>query len=165
MTPTDLERLYDSHAGGLYRYLLRFVASPDAARDLLQDVFVKASPVPLPQALKSERAWLYRFAHNAAIDHLRRERVRHPAAREDHGASIAPAVDPDSPAIASELRQALDTLPPEQRSILELKLWEGLTFEEISTVQDISLNTAASRYRYGLEKMRTTLRPLYDELK
>jgi RNA polymerase sigma-70 factor (ECF subfamily) len=46
-----------------------------------------------------------------------------------------------------------------------LKLWEGLTFDAIAEVLGLSLNTAASRYRYGLDKMRERLRPLYDEIK
>ena len=55
-------------------------------------------------------------------------------------------------------------LPDEQRTIIQLKLWDGLTFEESAEAQGVPLNTAASRYRYGLEKLRTLLRPLYEEL-
>ncbi len=47
---------------------------------------------------------------------------------------------------------------------MQLKLWDGLTFEEIAEAQKIPLNTAASRYRYGLDKLRTLLRPIYEEL-
>ena len=46
-----------------------------------------------------------------------------------------------------------------------MKLWHGLTFEQIAGAQQIPLNTAASRYRYALEKLRGLLKPLYDELK
>ena len=49
--------------------------------------------------------------------------------------------------------------------VVHLKLWEGLTFEQIAIALDIPLNTAASRYRYGLDKLRARLRPLYDEIK
>jgi RNA polymerase sigma-70 factor (ECF subfamily) len=47
---------------------------------------------------------------------------------------------------------------------VHLKLWEGLTFEEIAGTLEIPVNTAASRYRYGLDKLRDRLRPLYDEI-
>jgi RNA polymerase sigma-70 factor (ECF subfamily) len=67
--------------------------------------------------------------------------------------------------LARRLTHALAILPLEQRSVAQLKLWDGLTFEEIAEVQGIPLNTAASRYRYALEKLRSELRPLYDELK
>jgi RNA polymerase sigma-70 factor, ECF subfamily len=59
----------------------------------------------------------------------------------------------------------LGELPADQRAVLHLKLWEGLTFEQIAAALEISPNTAASRYRYGLDKLRRLLRPLYDEIK
>jgi len=49
--------------------------------------------------------------------------------------------------------------------VVHLKLWEDLTFEQIGVVLEISPNTAASRYRYGLDKLRAALRPLYEEIK
>ena len=60
---------------------------------------------------------------------------------------------------------ALGELPPDQRAVVHLKLWEGLTFEAIAATLDLPLNTAASRYRYGLDKLRDHLRPLYEEIK
>jgi len=56
-------------------------------------------------------------------------------------------------------------LPPEQRAVTHLKLWEKLTFEQIAETLDIPANTAASRYRYALDKLRERLRPLYDEIR
>ena len=64
-----------------------------------------------------------------------------------------------------ELAEALGELPADQRAVVHLKLWEGLTFERIAELLDLPLNTAASRYRYGLDKMRSRLRPLYDEIR
>jgi RNA polymerase sigma-70 factor (ECF subfamily) len=49
--------------------------------------------------------------------------------------------------------------------VVHLKLWEGLTFDRIAETLQISINTAASRYRYALDKLRVRLRPLYDEIK
>ena len=66
---------------------------------------------------------------------------------------------------AHELAAALGELPEEQRAVVHLKLWEGLTFEEIAAALDISPNTAASRYRYGIDKLRGRLRPLHEEIK
>ena len=59
---------------------------------------------------------------------------------------------------------ALGELPEEQRAVVHLKLWAGLTFEEIAAALEIPPNTAASRYRYGLDKLRAQLRPLYEEI-
>jgi RNA polymerase sigma-70 factor (ECF subfamily) len=63
------------------------------------------------------------------------------------------------------LTGALGELPVEQRAVVHLKLWEGLTFEAIAGLLEIPLNTAASRYRYGLDKLRERLRPLYEEIR
>ena len=78
---------------------------------------------------------------------------------------FAAAPEPDEPAFREALSEALGELPPEQRAVVHLKLWEDLTFEHIAELLDIPLNTAASRYRYGLDKLRERLRPLYDEIK
>ncbi|MBU6410606.1 MAG: sigma-70 family RNA polymerase sigma factor, partial [Verrucomicrobia bacterium] len=78
---------------------------------------------------------------------------------------FAPAIDPDEQTFRAELAAALSELPQEQRAVLHLKLWDGLTFEEIAAALEISANTAASRYRYGLDKLRDRLRPLYGEVK
>ena len=80
-------------------------------------------------------------------------------------AVFAPAADPDEAAFRAELSDALAELPPDQRAVVHLKLWEGLTFEAIAETLDLPPNTAASRYRYGLDKLRERLRPLYEELK
>jgi RNA polymerase sigma-70 factor (ECF subfamily) len=77
---------------------------------------------------------------------------------------FAPANDPDVKFFHEELAVALGELPEEQRAVVHLKLWEGLTFEEIAEALEISANTAASRYRYGLDKLRERLRPLYKEI-
>jgi RNA polymerase sigma-70 factor (ECF subfamily) len=58
----------------------------------------------------------------------------------------------------------VESLPDEQRAVVELKLFDGLTFEEIAEVQGVPLNTAASRWRYGIERLRAILRPIYEEI-
>ena len=67
--------------------------------------------------------------------------------------------------LGEALSEALHELPPQQRAVVHLKLWEGLTFEAIADALDLPLNTAASRYRYGIDKLRQRLRPLYEEIK
>ena len=62
------------------------------------------------------------------------------------------------------METALNELPAEQRTVAQLKLWDGLTFDEIARAQGIPLNTAASRYRYAIDKLRALLRPLYEEI-
>jgi len=166
--PTFLERLYDEHAGALFAFLLNFTRAEADARDLLQEVFIKLAREPQRLAgIREERAFLMRLAHNAAVDLMRRRTVRD-RTREGFSAEISPfamADDPDEQLFRQELSAALGELPAEQRAVVLLKLWEGLTFEEIARVLDLPPNTAASRYRYGLDKLRERLRLLYEEIK
>jgi RNA polymerase sigma-70 factor (ECF subfamily) len=169
MRGLELERLYDEHAQPLYAFLLNLARDEADTRDLLQDVFVKlARDEDLLAGVRDERAFLIRLAHNAAIDLMRRRGTRYKT-REQFAAEIispfAPTSDPDEQTFRAALAGALAQLPPEQRAVVHLKLWDGLTFEQIADALDIPLNTAASRYRYGLDKLREHLRPLYEEIK
>lgn len=167
MTRRDLERLYDAHAAGLFHYLAGITRAEADAKDLLQEVFIKLAALEGAEEVRNEKPFLYRLAHNQAIDWLRRSQVRRNAnerlARELCGAHQV-AGDPDLQALALGFAAAMESLPHEQRTVVHLKLWEGLTFEEIAETQGIPLNTAASRYRYGIDKLRTLLRPIYEEL-
>jgi RNA polymerase sigma-70 factor, ECF subfamily len=168
MPPHDLERLYDDHAQAVFSFLLTLTRSDADCRDLLQDLFVKLARNPgLLRDARNPRSFLLRMAHNAAIDLARRRQTR--AEREaapnlEAAVLFAPAEDPDARTFRCEVAEALGELPADQRAVVHLKLWEGLTFDEIAAALDIPLNTAASRYRYGLDKLRARLRPLYDEI-
>jgi RNA polymerase sigma-70 factor (ECF subfamily) len=169
MRGTEIERLYDGHAQSLFAFLLNFTRDEADTRDLLQEIFVKiARDKKLLNGIRDERAFLIRLAHNAAIDLIRRRGTREKT-KENFAAeiisSLAKSSDPDEEIFRNELSVALGELPQEQRAVVHLKLWESLTFEEIADALDISPNTAASRYRYGLDKLRARLRPLYEEIK
>ncbi len=165
----DIERLYDEHAQPLYAFLLNFTRNEADTRDLLQEIFVKlARESQLLAGVRDERAFLIRLAHNATIDLIRRRGTRN-RTKENFAEEIispfAATSDPDEKVFREALAVALGELPEEQRAIVHLKLWEGLTFEVIAGALEISPNTAASRYRYGLDKLRGRLRPLYEEIK
>lgn len=167
--PTELQQHYDEHASALFAFLLNLTRDEEDTRDLLQEVFIKLARQPgLLDSARDERAFLLRLAHNAAIDLLRRRGTRE-RQHEQFGAgqfnAFAPASDPDESAFRAELADALGELPADQRAVVHLKLWAGLTFEEIAETLEIPMNTAASRYRYGLDKLRARLRPIYDEIK
>ena len=165
----DIARLYDEHAQPLFAFLLNLTRNEADTRDLLQEIFVKlARDEKILDGIREERAFLVRLAHNAAIDLMRRRGTRE-RTKENFAAEIispfAPASDPDEEMFRKELSAALAELPAEQRAVAHLKLWGGLTFEEIAAALEIPPNTAASRYRYALDKMRERLRPLYEEMK
>jgi RNA polymerase sigma-70 factor (ECF subfamily) len=166
---TEIERLYDKHAQPLFAFLLNFTRDEADTRDLLQEIFVKLAREPkLLDGVREERAFLIRLAHNAAIDLIRRRGTRE-RTKENFAAEaisiFAPANDPDEKVFREELAIALGELPEEQRAVVHLKLWGEMTFEEIAAALDIPPNTAASRYRYALDKLRGRLRPLYEEMK
>jgi len=165
----ETERLYDAHAQALFAFLLNLTRAEADTRDLLQKIFVKLAREPgLLAGVREERAFLIRLAHNAAIDLMRRRGARE-RTKENFAAEIispfAPTSDPDEKLFRAELSVALGELPAEQRAVVHLKLWGGLTFEAIAAALEIPPNTAASRYRYGLDKLRGRLRPLYEEMK
>lgn len=165
----DLERIYDEHAPALFAFLLNFTRDENDTRDVLQEIFIKLARQPdLLATARDERPFLLRLAHNAAIDLMRRRGTRakhHEAFGVEQLSAFAAASDPDETAFRTELAAALGELPADQRAVVHLKLWAGLTFEEIAATLEIPQNTAASRYRYGLDKLRTRLRPLYEEMK
>ena len=164
----DIARLYDEHAQSLFAFLLNLTREEADTRDLLQEMFVKlARDEKLLAGVREERAFLIRLAHNAAIDLMRRRGTRE-RTKENFAESTSPFAatgDPDEKIFREELAAALGELPADQRAVAHLKLWGGLTFAEIAAALEIPPNTAASRYRYALDKMRGRLRPLYEEIK
>jgi RNA polymerase sigma-70 factor (ECF subfamily) len=165
----NIERLYDDHAPALFAFLLNLLRNEADTYDVMQDLFIKLGSRPaLLAGVRDERGFLLRLAHNAAIDLIRRrgarERNYNQLAREP-APLFAQSADPDERVFREKLAEALGELPADQRAVVHLKLWEKLTFEAIAETLAIPLNTAASRYRYGLDKLRDRLRPLYDEIK
>jgi len=165
---SELERLYDEHAQALFAFLLNLTRDEADTRDLLQEVFIKlVRDKNLLADVREERAFLIRLAHNVAIDLMRRRGTRE-RTKEQFAEIVSPFAatsDPDENVFREELSVALAELPEEQRAVAHLKLWGGLTFEQIADALELSPNTAASRYRYALDKLRDRLRPLYEEIK
>ena len=165
LTSRDLERIHDEHVVEMFRHGMALLREESAVRDLLQDVFLKlASGRINSREIENERAYLLRMVHHAAIDRMRRSKVRRDHAEQSPPDLFESSPDPDREAFRQQLEMALDQVPVEQREVLVLKLWQELTFEEIARICDIPPNTAASRYRYGIDKLRALLRPIYEEL-
>ncbi len=165
----NFERLYDDHAQALFAFLLNLLRNEADTRDVLQETFIKLAHRPeLLNGVREERSFLLRLAHNRAIDVMRRQGTRERNYEELAGemeSVFAEGNNPDEQIFRQKLSEALGELPPDQRAVVHLKLWEGLTFEQIAEALEIPNNTAASRYRYGLDKLRERLRPIYEEIK
>lgn len=167
--PERLERLYDEHADALFAFVLNMTRHEADTRDVLQDVFRRLAERPnLLDGARDQRAYLLRMAHHAAVDGMRRRSTRekcHSGFAAEKVRIFEAAPDADEQVYREALAKALAELPPEQRAVAHLKLWEGLTFAEIAETLELSPNTAASRFRYAIDKLRAHLRPLYEELK
>lgn len=171
VTPSDpLESLYDEHAAVLFRFLLRLSRDEAEVKDILQEIFIRLARSPgLLRDVRSPRTFLFRMAHRLVIDRARRAETRDRYARkaEEEGSIHAPApvLNLDADWQRRQLATSLAVLPRDQRAVVLLKIWEGLTFAEIADALEIPPDTAASRYRYALNKLRDALRPLQEDLR
>jgi RNA polymerase sigma-70 factor (ECF subfamily) len=149
--------LYDRFGPALFRVAWVMLGSREDAEDAVQEVFVALVRArrALP-AVANLRAYLFAALRRAAA---RRGACRHehPVSPEDLAQVAAPEPRPLDLGRSVRLERALRALPPPQRELVALKVDAGLTFAEIAACLGISANTAASRYRYALAKLRAAL--------
>ena len=153
-----LDMIWDRHGDELLAFLTARLCSRHDAEDVLQTVFVRIARAGrrLLRA-RTLRAYLFAMARNAATDFVRRAHRETPVDPADFGLMAAPSAGPDAGLRAEELGRALTRLPGEQREVMVLKAFKGMTFKDIGEALGIPLNTAASRYRYGLAGLRRLL--------
>jgi len=166
-----LEALYDRYGAVLYALAMRVLRDRGAAEEVVQDVFLSAWRKAGSFDPERGRAygWLVGIARNRTVDELRRRRspARLPAA-----ARLSPEAAPDpgeleeyeSPAVrpgrdAEALESAVRRLPREQRRVLELAYFAGLSQREISNSTGVPLGTVKTRTRLALKKLHQALRP------
>ena len=155
--PADLGELYDRHARAAYRLLLAMLGSPQDAEDALSEVFLRAARRDVRQ-IRAPRAYLLASARNQAISMLRRRKRETPLDASHYRFFETDGMDPEQALQAQRIEAALRELPPQQREVVVLKVYEGLTFAEIAAVTRTRPNTVASRYRYAVEKLRRRLK-------
>lgn len=161
----SFETLLNRYQQGVFTKIHFVVRDEEIANDLFQDVWIK-----VVQILKSGRyveegkfgPWVMRIAHNAAIDHFRRNRKRRMVRPTDEF-DIFEKLSHDAPSveerlvegeIMDELRQLLPALPEEQQQVVQMRLEHNLSFKEIAEETDVSINTALGRMRYALINLR-----------
>jgi RNA polymerase sigma-70 factor (ECF subfamily) len=152
-------RLFDGHAAQLILYGRALGLSHGEAEDVLQETFLALMRLETPPARASHYAM--RAFRNRALNYRRTLWRRF--TREWESLRWFEKADDETPAERAAMRCLAD-LPVDQREAIVLKLWNGYTFEEIGGLLDISPNTAAGRYRYGLQKIKAKLeRPGYEQ--
>jgi RNA polymerase sigma-70 factor (ECF subfamily) len=181
MTPSDEELVAAFHAGEVTAFdalvgrwdrkiqgvIFRLIGNHEEARDLSQETFLKAYRA-LGTFKREARfsSWLYQIAVNATRDRLRRRRRRMDLSLEDVEESADSALRDGSPTAFELLESgdlsrlvaaAMAALPDEQREVVILKEYEGLTFPEISDALDVPLSTVKTRLYRGLGQLRVRL--------
>ena len=164
------ETLYRRHRSALYRYLARHTRNTETANDLFQEVWSKVIVSRERYEPRAQfRTFLYRIAHNCFIDYCRRSSIRNESSgTEDGWESALPGSEQDRPdtraeqaQITARYRAALSALPPEQRDVF-LLYESGLSLDEIATISAVGMETAKSRLRYAVAKLRANLAPLAE---
>jgi RNA polymerase sigma-70 factor (ECF subfamily) len=150
--------LYDRYVNLVFTLIIRIVQNHALAEDLTQEVFLRVwrSALTYRAEVGTVKSWLLAIAHHCAVDELRRRR------KEQNWISMD-EIDPDVFCIVEDdlndplVYQALQSLPDEQREVIDLAYFHGLTVMDIATRQSIPIGTVKSRIRLALEKMRAYL--------
>jgi len=153
------DRIYEKYRDALLTVAMNLLADPELAQDVVQDVFVKFVESLDGFELRGRlKGYLAACVANRARDRLR-QMARGDRVEEDRRDPLQ--VRPLDTAIQNEqldrLAKALALLPYEQREVIALKVHGGLSFRAIARRQGICLGTVQSRYRYGLDQLRTQL--------
>ena len=159
--PDALRLIYHRYKDDLLTVAMALLADPDMAEDCVHDVFVHFADAPADmRATRNLRGYLMRCVANRAKNLIRRQQLQpvHPMNEQDD------AGEPDCPEgrlIVTEesmrIFKAMAKLPAEQCEVVSLHIHGQMKFREIAEQLDLSINTVQSRYRYGIEKLRTLL--------
>ncbi len=145
--------LYNEHGGALLRYLRGLTGRPDAAEDLLHDTFVQAlKGLEQLRRADSPRAWLFSIARHLGLNAVSRRRATLPLPE-----NIAASEKRDGDARTEHVLEAIANLPETQREALQLRLRDGLSYEEIAEVLRIPVGTVRSRLHNAVKLLRATL--------
>ena len=163
------EALLMRHKDKVYRFIYLKIRDQVLAEDIFQEVFVKIINTLKAGSYNEEGKflpWAMRIAHNMVIDHFRRSNkvrmISESSSQKDDfnifsTLSLEDKNIQDSMAYAeleSQMVNLIDHLPPTQREILKMRIFQDMSFKDIAEMEDISINTALGRMRYALINMR-----------
>ncbi len=160
------EQLIHRHKNKVFAYISLYIRDQALAEDLFQDTFMKVI-----QSVKAGKyydngkflSWVMRIAHNLIIDHFRKVKQMNTISNDDYESDIfnskkfADATVEDDMIkrqIQKDVRKMISLLPEDQREVVILRHYAGLSFKEIAEITDVSINTALGRMRYALINMR-----------
>ena len=159
--PDALRQIYHRYKDDLLTVGMALLGDPEAAEDCMHDVFVHFAGAPADmRANRNLRGYLMRCVANRAKNLIKRQQLE-PVRSVDEQDYGGEQDCPEGRLIVSEesmrIFEALSKLPAEQREVVSLHIHGQMKFREIAEQLDVSINTVQSRYRYGIEKLRTFL--------
>ncbi len=162
--------LLSRYSSNVYSYLLMMVKNEELANDILQETFIKVF-----HSLKKGKyqhkglflSWIIRIAHNLVIDHFRKSKHRNTISNDEADYDLFNSqklTDKNiediiiEEQIHADLRKLIENLPPEQKEVVLLRHYGGLSFKEIAKITNVSINTALGRMRYALINLRKMIK-------
>jgi RNA polymerase sigma factor (sigma-70 family) len=160
------EQLIHRHKNKVFAYINLYIRDQALAEDIFQDTFLKVI-----QSVKAGKyvdngkfiSWVMRISHNLIIDHFRRIKQMNVISNDNYESDIFNSrkfaednIEDDmiKRQIQKDVRKMISQLPDDQREVVILRHYSGLSFKEIADVTDVSINTALGRMRYALINMR-----------
>jgi RNA polymerase sigma-70 factor (ECF subfamily) len=158
--PAAFDGLVRRHQKGVWRMVRRYVKSDADAADVTQQVFVRAlKGLGGFRGAASVRSWLYRIAIHCSLSWLRDHKREQPS-EIDEAALVEPPAAPERISDGQNsvrLRAAISQLPPKQKLVLELRVFDDLSFKEVAELADCSENTAKVNFHYAVKRLRDIL--------
>jgi RNA polymerase sigma-70 factor (ECF subfamily) len=160
-----LSEIYDRYTWLVFSLALKILNDRASAEEIVQQVFTKVWRSARDYRVERGKfsTWLMSITHHQCIDELRRRRVR-PVAQPGDEELLYELVSDDDPAQAvqytfelARIREALQQIPAEQRIVIELAFWGGLTHQEIAMYCHSPLGTVKTRLRLGMQRLRRLL--------
>ncbi len=157
--------LINRHQSKIFGFIYSKISDRDISNDIFQDTFIKVIKTLKSNSYNEEGKflpWVMRIAHNLIIDHFRRNK-KMPMFRETEEFSIFSIMSDDSPTIENkiireqvetDLKKLIQELPADQKEVLVMRMYQDMSFKEISEITGVSINTALGRMRYALMNMR-----------
>ena len=165
-----VSQLLERHTRRVRDYVRMMVHNDDVADDLTQEVLIKVVKV-LDEGRYTDKGrflpWVLRIAHNRVLDYFRAQKQVKTISESSAGFDILGNKNLAEPSIedsiiseqrAEEIRALVEELPEEQREVVKMRYYEGLSFKEIAELTGVSINTALGRMRYALINMRQLIK-------
>ncbi|MEZ7499715.1 sigma-70 family RNA polymerase sigma factor [Flavobacterium sp. Arc3] len=163
-----LSTLIKRHESRIYGFIYSKISDRDISNDIFQDTFIKVIKTLKSNSYNEEGKflpWVMRISHNLIIDHFRKNK-KMPMFRETEEFSIFSIMSDDSPTIEnkiisdqveSDIKKLIEELPLDQKEVLVMRMYQDMSFKEISEITGVSINTSLGRMRYALMNLRKVI--------